>query len=65
MMPLSVHQKEEKENSRVQDLYKTNQMRQKQAINIQNTKHCQLVVEVIAKELLHLTKYVVLTQEYK
>lgn len=50
MMPLSVHQKEEKENSRVKDHYKTNQMRQKQAIKIQDTNYCQLVVDVIAKK---------------
>lgn len=50
MIPLSVYQKEEKENSKVRDHYKTNQMKQKQAIKIQDTNHCQLVVDVIAKE---------------
>lgn len=47
---MSNKKREGEENSRVKDHYKTNQIRQKQAIEIQDTKHCQIVVYTTAKE---------------
>lgn len=47
---MAIKKWEGQENSRVKDHYKTSQIRQKQTVKIQDTKHCQVVVYMIAKD---------------